>query len=37
MSMRRPMSRKQSDRSFSRGTGSHPRNQATAMRGGYRL
>jgi len=37
MAQRKPMSRRQSDRSFSRGAKTHPRNFATAMRGGYRM
>lgn len=37
MSMRRSLSRSQSDRSFRRAAGSHARNGARAMRGGYRI
>lgn len=37
MSMRQPMSRRQSDRNFRRAAGPHPRNFARAMRDGYRI
>lgn len=37
MPMRKHMTRSKSDRSFRRAAGVHPRNNARAMRGGYRI